>query len=304
MRVADPIIPIFEIFRSDDHRNQLSLPVGIESKITEDEAVNQIDSLGDSAATADQEIPVDIPVTDHDDEADNQFDFLKDLEDRAKQREVDYESLFRNKVLGKLSSDIKSRNSKRSAAKFLIESFGDSLNDYSFVSWLAKMLGLKPCRLKAIIKNAYKEFVPRNSMSSSSLQEIYNFWLKEENSIISNDRRNGRDVVKIPKATYLSKYGKLVDPNIEEEDVTLKKTNNIKRYIKAPRMVYTKNIKQLHLEFFKENPDSTCSRSTFVKYRPFYIEEPSEREKQSCLCIVCQNAHTKLAGINTFRRLE
>jgi len=33
-------------------------------------------------------------------------------------------------------------------------------------------------------------------------------------------------------------------------------------------------------------------------------KEPTEREKQSCLCSVCQNAHTKLEGINTFRRIE
>ena len=58
-------------------------------------------------------------------------------------------------------------------------------------------------------------------MSTSSLQTTYNFWLKEENSIISNDRRNGRDVVRIPKATYLTKYGNFADPKIEVEDVVL-----------------------------------------------------------------------------------
>ena len=84
----------------------------------------------------------------------------------------------------------------------------------------------------------------------------------------------------------------------------MKKTNKVKHYIKAPRMVYTKSIKQLHLDFLNENPNTTCSRSTFIKYRPFYIEEATEREKQSCLCIICQNAHTKLAGINNFRKME
>ena len=174
----------------------------------------------------------------------------------------------------------------------------------SFVCWLAKKLELKPCRLKDIMKNFHEEFAPRNSLSSSSHQSIYSFWLKEENSIISNDRRNGRDVVRIPKAKYLSQYGSFVDPNIQEEDLILKKTNKVKRYIKAPRMVYTKCMKRLHLDFLAEYPDINCSRSTFVKYRPFYIEVPTEREKQSCLCIVCQNAHTKLRGINTFRKLE
>ena len=92
------------------------------------------------------------------------------------------------------------------------------------------------------------------------------------------------------------------------EDVILKKTNTVKRYIKARKvygiLVYTKSIKRLDLENLKEHPNIDCSRSTFVKYRPFYIEVSTEREKQFCLCIVCQNAHTKLRGINTFRKLK
>ena len=166
-----------------------------------------------------------IAVQDDDSDPDNQFNFSKELEDRAKQREVDHELQFKYKVLNKLKMDIKSRISKRSAAKFLFESFGDALNDYSFVCWLAKKLELKPCRLKDIMKNFHEEFAPRNSLSSSSHQSIYSFWLKEW--------RNGRDVVKILKATYLAQYGSFVDPNIEEEDVILKKTNKVKRYIKA-----------------------------------------------------------------------
>ena len=57
---------------------------------------------------------------------------------------------------------------------------------------------------------------------------IYNFLLKEENSIVSNDRKNGRDVVRTLKATYLSKYGNFVDPITEVEDVILKETNTVK----------------------------------------------------------------------------
>ena len=57
---------------------------------------------------------------------------------------------------------------------------------------------------------------------------IYNFLLKEENSIVSNDRKNGRDVVRTPKATDLSKYGNFVDPITEVEDVILKETNTVK----------------------------------------------------------------------------
>ena len=129
-----------------------------------------------------------------------------------------------------------------------------------------------------------------NTMSTSSLQIIYNYWVKEKNSIISNDQRNERDVVRISKATYLSKYGNFVDPNTEVEDGILKKTNTVKRYIKAPCMVYTKSIKQLHFKYLKEYSNIDCSRSTFVKYRPFYIEVPTERE--AILLVHCMSKCT------------
>ena len=167
--------------------------------------------------------------------------------------------------------DMKSRTSKSSAA-FLVESFGDLLDDYNFVDWLAKQLKLKPCRLNEIIKSAYKEVTPLNSVSKSSLQSIYNFWLKGENSIISNDCRNGRDVVRILRTTDVSKYRNFFDSNIEVEDIILKKANRVKQYIKAPRMVYTKSSKPFHLKYLEEHPNIDCSQSTFIKYRPFYIE--------------------------------
>ena len=162
------------------------------------------------SVTCDPVIPIDtygevqtsvFPISDtFDDDSVNQFNFLKEPKDRARKRGIDHGEHFRNKVLNKLKTDMKSCDSKSSAGKCLIESFGDLLDDYNFVCWLAEQLELKPCRLKEIIKNAYKEFTPRDSTPTSSLPSIYNFWLGEENSIISNDRRNERNVVRIPKA--------------------------------------------------------------------------------------------------------
>ena len=84
-------------------------------------------------------------TSDIDNDSDNEFSFLKDLEIRAKQREMDHESLFKTKVLNKLKMDVKSRSSKCSTAKFLYESFGDSLNDYHFV-----FLACKEARIEAM----------------------------------------------------------------------------------------------------------------------------------------------------------
>ena len=68
-------------------------------------------------------------------------------------------------------------------------------------------------------------------------------------------------------------------------------------------MVYKKSIKWLHLEYLKEHPTIDCSLSTFVKYRPFYIEVPIERE--AILLVHCMLKCTyKIIRINTFRKLE
>lgn len=55
-------------------------------------------------------------------------------------------------------------------------------------------------------------------------------------------------------------------------------------------------VRQLHQEF-QENFDFTCSLSTFYKYKPFHNSPPIEREKESCLCIKCQNAHLLLKAV-------
>ena len=272
------------------------------------------------SVTCDPVIPIDtygevqtsvFPISDtFDDDSVNQFNFLKEPKDRARKRGIDHGEHFRNKVLNKLKTDMKSSDSKSSAGKCLIESFGDLLDDYNFVYWLAEQLELKPCRLKETIKNAYKEFTPRDSTPTSSLQSIYNFWLGEENSIISNDRRNGRNAARIPKATYLSKYGNFVAPNIEVEDVILKKTNTVKRYDTLKYHVwYTRKVLSCFiLNIWKIIPISIVLGVRSSSTDHFKVKCNCRLhftlEKQSCLCIVCQNAHTKLRGINTFRKPE
>ena len=47
-----------------------------------------------------------------------------------------------------------------------------------------------------------------------------------------------------------------------------------------------------------------CSLNTFIKFKPFYVFPPSEREKESCLCKKCLNIHALLKGINNFRKIK
>ena len=54
-------------------------------------------------------------------------------------------------------------------------------------------------------------------------------------------------------------------------------------------MVLTKTIRKMHTDFVASRDSIQCSLSTFFRYKPFYIIPSSEREKESWLCIKCQN---------------
>ena len=242
----------------------------------------------------------------HEESVEPMSNLLKELSEIKQKRNKAFDNTFISKIPAKLTSDLKNRFDKHSAAKFIVESFGEMVNDFTFIAWLAQKLNYKPQRLQGIIKS-YQNFnkpIARRSLASNVHQSIYEFWKKPENCITSTDRRSGRDEVRIGKLKYLSQYKHLhgiVDETITEKEVLLKKTGNVKKYICAQRMVYTQPIRKLHEKYLKDQ-DIKCSVSTFIKYKPFYITNPTEREKESCLCKRCQNAHLLLEGINNFRK--
>ena len=98
----------------------------------------------------------------------------------------------------------------------LIESFGNLLSDNKFLSWLANKLDYFPSRLKTLIDNHEKVFLPRNCLPNDVLKEIYHFWIK--NSIPSTDRRSGRDEMCITKMNYIHVNKHTLD--FEDENIT------------------------------------------------------------------------------------
>ena len=104
---------------------------------------------------------------------------------------------------------------------------------------------------------------------------------------------------------YLRDYAhctNINDTNITKKEIVLRKTGTKKKYMTAQRMVYTCPVKKVYQAFVETG--FVCSISTFIKYKPFYITAPTEREKESCLCKKCLNAHLLLAGINNFRKAQ
>ena len=100
---------------------------------------------------------------------------------------------------------------------------------------------------------------------------------------MSTDWRSGRDEVRICKLKHLKDYEHfelINDENLAEKEVVLRKSGTIKKCICAQRMVYTK----LMFQSFTKKKGKCCSSSTFLKYEPFYITKPAERDKESSLC--------------------
>ena len=135
--------------------------------------------------------------------------------------------MFRDDLNSKVMS-----HKKHHAIKSLNACFGDMLDD-NFVKWLSSKLNYRPGRLLPLLRNNSEEYAwtPRNSVNTEISIQVYNF-LKNK-TIVSVDRRNGRNKMKVSKIEYLHANSWCTDidyDNIQEE---IKTKNKIKTYITA-----------------------------------------------------------------------
>ena len=101
--------------------------------------------------------------------------------------------------------------------RLLNEVFGGQLNGEAFLAWLAKNFELRSSKFSQYIlkwrENEFKEARGRNKIPIEIQNKIYNTWI--ENSIVSTDGRNGRNVVNIFKRQFLQKYGEIQSNLVE-----------------------------------------------------------------------------------------
>ena len=89
-----------------------------------------------------------------------------------------------------------------------------------------------------MLKNCEKLPASKNVRSCDILEKIYQFWLHPETSVVSTDRLEGRDKIKISKLNYLNRQlNAIQNDNIEEQRIAFKKTGNKKTYVTAQRLV-------------------------------------------------------------------
>ena len=175
----------------------------------------------------------------------------------------------------------------------MLDSFGSYLYDEGFFKWLAKSLLYKPNRLRSIL-NENKANLKNSSIPENMYQEIYDFWLA--NSINSNESMY--NIRKMRKRDFLEHYKNIVDTNLIQETKEMK--SGTKPLYSAGRKIYTESVRQLHEKFNQSHEN--VSLAVFFKTKPFYCVRPTEKAKQSCLCISCLNPHLMIKAINIYRK--
>ena len=124
---------------------------------------------------------------------------------------------------------------------------------------------------------------------------MYDFWV--QNSVTSNDSTNSSK--RVSKMSFFRNFKEINNDNVREEEKTRKKGSKVKMIV-ATKGIYLDSVRTLHKRF-NEDQKHPISLTAFFKYEPFYVLKPSEKEKQSCLCLYCLNPHVILKAINTFR---
>ena len=206
---------------------------------------------------------------------------------------IDYAITFNSCVISHLKKELK--ENRRKAVIYMRECFATLLDDKNFLRWLSKEVDYKPYLLKNLVSSK-----PSSNRKSYSVpqKEVYDFWL--QNSITFNDSTNSTK--RISKMSFMRNFKEIKDENIREEEKTHKKGSKLKMVV-ATKRIYTNSVRTLHKRF-NEDQEHPISLTAFFKHKPFYVLKPSEKEKQSCLCIYCLNPHVILKAINTFRTLR
>jgi len=130
-----------------------------------------------------------------------------------------------------------------------------------------------------------------------------------DNTGISKRRlsRNVTDhvlVTQYKRKSYASKAPRLrntVTLFLERDDnsrITTSKSDTMSRHgIKKQRRLLTDTMTRLHAKFCLERPDVKVSRSTFCSLRPFWIVQPTARDRETCLCKLHENGNLVISKL-------
>ena len=182
-------------------------------------------------------------------------------------------------------------------AKMCTLLFSHKFDDQHFMAMLADELGFVTNESFLDFINLDRVHVNRRSRGRPlsdivSRQTMYNYW--KQHSVISNDRRNARHVIKT-KPTKLDPV--VVD--LSDSQITECNTKGGTK-LKAQKNIYTLTTREMFMKFKSEHPDVKCSSSVFYRCKPFYIAPATPREMEGCLCQKCLNPHSLYTTIRRY----
>ena len=160
----------------------------------------------------------------------------------------------------------------------------------NFFEYLCRKIGKRKATMNIILKNT-EQRGRKKKLSTEHRQLVYDTW--HEFSIVTVDRRNNRDVVKINRSEFL-KYEQLKTPSENIIEYYTSKRNQQK--VKSTRYIATKTVREIQ-HTLETKHDLHFSLGIICSLKPFYIVPPSEREKESCLCKFCLNLHLKFDAL-------
>lgn len=134
----------------------------------------------------------------------------------------------------------------------------------------------------------------RPRLSLSIRQTVLEMYV--DHSILTVDRRNGRDRAKLCQTEYVKFYEDLTLPS----DLTLEEETN-KRGVKLVAVI--KRVLTVTLRLQKklfEKLGQTLSIGTICQNKPFFITYASEKEKVLCMCILCLNIREMFDSLMTY----
>ena len=203
--------------------------------------------------------------------------------------ECDYKDLLCDGFLREMK---KNRHRSNKIFPELYSIFGVKLvHDKHLSKWVAKSLGMRTTRFRERLRkwlNGELSGRGRPRVTAAKAQAIFDAWIAH--STISVDRRDGRDMVRIPMTEYQDRYKgietSLVKPYTNKRNTLM---------AEAPRYMSHKTVREM--EKLIEQQEGKFSLGTIYKFRPYFVVAPSEREKLECLCTVCCNARSMFNAI-------
>lgn len=185
----------------------------------------------------------------------------------ATSREVRCKLVFHNVLLKHLRSKYQSMSEEEKKRSFKQLFSGQLVRKYKLKKYLVKEIGL-PKKIENAMTSARRS--KYRSKSHRFAIKVEKFLTRDDNSRSTAGRKETKTLAKVKKQKRL----------------------------------LTDSLKNLHEKFLSENVDSKMSYALFCRLRPFWVVQPRESDRQTCLCRVHENFAFAIQKLHSLKVLN